>query len=139
MKVLKATDSAVNAIRKMDNVSRSLVSSSGKKQSSFFAEGSKKYHGPFMVSWAGSGRISIKCPPEFMGNSNGYCGSICAPDMQVVKHILVNYISFTEGQENTLLVLKVIWGCEGIDNYSFQFVPYSYLSKKMPPIRGHFL
>lgn len=123
MKVIKATDSAVNAIRKMETVSRSIVCHSVKKQSNFIAEGGRGYSGPFMVKWRFSGMLSISCPPEYMGGSTSYCGSICAPDMQIIGHIGANNIRFTEGQENTLLALKIIWDDEGIKNAMFEFVP----------------
>ena len=123
MKVIKATDSAVNAIRKMDAVSRSLISSSAKKQSFFIAEGSYGYQGPFMAKWIFKDSVQISCPPEFMGGNTQYCGSICAPDMQILAHISSNWVTFVEGQENTLLVLRVIWGDSGVSGYIFDFVP----------------
>ena len=124
MKVIKATDSAVNAIRKMDAVSRSLISSSAKKQSFFIAEGSSDgYQGPFMATWIFKDSVQVICPPEFMGGNTQYCGSICAPDMQVLAHISSNWVTFVEGQENTLLVLRVIWGDSGVSGYIFDFVP----------------
>ena len=124
MKVIKATDSAVNAIRKMDSISRSLVSNPMKKQSSFIAEGgSSSYSGPFMVKWLFTNMLSISCPSEYMGGNEGYCGSICAPDMQIIRHLESNNISFTPGQENTLLTLTVIWGESGVDRHWFSFVP----------------
>ena len=124
MKVIKATDSTVNAIRKMESVSRSLVSNSVKKQSNFIAEGgSSGYSGPFMVRWLYSNILSITCPPEYMGGSDLYSGSICAPDMQIIRHLDMNNVFFSAGQENTLLALQVIWGDEGVNHYIFDFVP----------------
>lgn len=124
MKVLKATDTAVNAIRKMDTVTRSLISSSVKKQSSFIAESSPGggYSGPFMVGWRFTGMLTISCPPEYMGGSSLYCGSLCAPDMQILTHIETANIGFTAGQENTLLVLRVIWSDSDVSS-RFEFVP----------------
>ena len=123
MKVIKATDPVVNAIRKMETVSRSQVSHSMKKQSNFIAEGGSGYSGPFMVKWRFSNIISISCPPEYMGGSDLYCGSICAPDMQIIRHIDANNIFYSEGQENTLLTLKIIWGDDGVNHAVFDFVP----------------
>ena len=88
-----------------------------------YVKGSASYSGPFMVKWRYSNMLSISCPPEYMGGSTSYCGSICAPDMQIIGHIGANNIRFTEGQENTLLALKIIWDDEGIKNAMFEFVP----------------
>ena len=79
--------------------------------------------GPFMVKWLFTNMLSISCPPEYMGGNEGYCGSICAPDMQIIRHLESNNISFTPGQENTLLTLTVIWGESGVDRHWFSFVP----------------
>ena len=51
MNVIKATDAAVNAIRKMDTISRSFTKQPSRKQSSFMAEGNNKYIGPFRAYW----------------------------------------------------------------------------------------
>ena len=124
MKVIKATDEAVNAIRKMNSIRRSLVSSSTKKQSSFFSESSAKYSGPFMVTWRNSSLLYIESPPEYFGGNGNFAGSILAPDMQVLAHIPRNGASFIDGQENTLLVLKVTWDeNSGYSGYNFDFVP----------------
>ena len=122
MNVIKATDDAVNAIRKMSSITRSLGSTSSRKQSGFIAEISNGYSGPFMVTWLQKGIVHIGAPPEFVGGSD-YAGSILAPDMQVIKHISSTNESFTEGQENTLLVLKVTWFDDGDVLASFNFVP----------------
>lgn len=126
MKVIKATDATINAIRKMDSVTRTFTTQSIRKQSSFFSESSGAYSGPFMVRWHNSFQLRIYAPPEYMGGNTLYAGSILAPDMQVVKHISSDYESFEEGQENTLLVLKIRWDDdEDLDSYTggFQFVP----------------
>lgn len=125
MNVIKATDSAINAIRKMSSVSRTLTGGqSAKKQSGFIAESVKSgYHGPFRVSWLDSEIVRISAPPEFMGGFETFAGSVCAPDMQIITHINANNITFPVGTENTLLVLRMTWNEKGIFGYAFEFVP----------------
>ena len=75
-----------------------------------------------MVTWIQSGILNISAPPEFVGG-NDYAGSILAPDMQVITHVSSNNISFTEGQENTLLVVRATWDSDGDIGASFAWVP----------------
>ena len=124
MQVIKATDSTINAIRKMEAVSRSVVKHTAKKQCAFFAEPSTgKYNGPFAVSRINDTLYKVQAAPEFMGGNSGYAGSICAPDMQILAHVSSWEISYSAGQENTLLVLKAIWTENGLRDTEFLFVP----------------
>ena len=78
------------------------------------ASGNVEYSGPFMAKRADDTFIRVESPAEFMGGYTGFAGSICAPDMQILKHVESFDVSFTEGQEKTLCCLVVTWGTNGL-------------------------
>ena len=80
------------------------------------------YRGPFMAQKIDN-FIRIASPAEFMGGNTGYAGSICAPDMQILKHVESIDVSFTEGQENTLFCLAVTWLEDGLIDVNSGFYP----------------
>lgn len=88
-----------------------------------YLKGAGKYNGPFAVSRINDTLYKVQAAPEFMGGDTGYAGSICAPDMQILSHIPSWEVSYSAGQENTLLVLKAIWTENGIRDREFLFVP----------------
>ena len=123
MKVMKATDAAVDAIRKMESISRSLIGNHTGKSGSFISEEvGSKYTGPFAASWHPSREndVVISCAPEYMGVT-GYCGSICTPDMMIAIHVGNNSITYAPASGNTLLVLKATWYSDGTIEPVFQF------------------
>ena len=117
MKFVEATDSVIDSLRKMSSVSRSYIKKNPRKKYCSFWEnssGNAGYSGPFMAKRADDTFIRIESPAEFMGGYTGFAGSICAPDMQILKHVESFDVSFTEGQEKTLCCLVVTWGTSGI-------------------------
>ena len=125
MKVIKATDAALDAVRKMESVFRTQTGNPSRKQGAFCAEGgTSRYSGPFAVSWNPSRENSVllSCAPEYMGVS-GCCGSILAPDMMIVKHVSSGTSSYIPESGKTLLVLIAEWRLSGSIETHFQFVP----------------
>lgn len=124
MKVMKATDAALDAIRKMETVSRVQSRHLNRKQSSFcMEEVNTNYSGPFAVSWYSENSVMISCKRPDYGSANGYCGSICAPDMMIVKHVQGAVVNYVPNSGNDLLVLIASWSSGSTVNTSFRFVP----------------
>ena len=123
MNFVESADSVEHALRKMNSVSRSFVGTEPRKSGSFFMESVPgNYRGPFMAQKIDN-FIRIASPAEFMGGNTGYAGSICAPDMQILKHVESIDVSFTEGQENTLFCLAVTWLDDGLIDVNSGFYP----------------
>lgn len=112
MKVIKATDQTIDALRKCTGIVRSGSSQTLRRGNGFCMDLSRaSYQGPFMAYWkTPHSSLYIAAPEGSIGDRN-IAGSICTPDMMIAAHVPTGYISIPSGGvgENSLIVLKVNW------------------------------